>query len=230
MFFEIPLSYIGEEVSRRIEVCVAERIPVLLTGGTGLGKTYFFSRFAMQHNQRLTKINQVGASADMVLGMLVATNFTTHWQDGLFAAKYRNGGWVSIEEIARLDQEIQGRLFSALDADDPVLSLAEIGENLPPHPDFRCFATTNEGMEYFVRGIDKALRDRFFVQEWGLDFWNLAVLDGQVGRKTGDKLRQLLWNGAVTLRKVVAAIQLIEKKIDPREAWMIAGIGAAMEA
>lgn len=229
-FFEIPLSYTGNEVKKRIEVCVSEKIPILLTGGTGLGKTYFLSRFAVEHNQRLTKINQVGASADMVLGMLVASNFTTNWQDGLLTNKVRHGGWASIEEIARLDQEIQGRLFSLLDTDDPVLSLVEIGENLAPHQDFRFFATTNEGSEYFVRGIDKALRDRFFVQEWGLDFWNLAVLDEKIGKPIGDKLRQMLQNKTVTLRKVVMSIKLIEKGMEPRQAWMIAGIGAALEA
>ncbi|TSC74203.1 MAG: cobaltochelatase CobS [Parcubacteria group bacterium Gr01-1014_44] len=230
--FEIPLSHTGEEVKKRIEICVAEQIPVLLTGGTGLGKTYFLSRLARQHNQHLTKINQVGSSADMVLGMLVATNFTTRWQDGLLTDKVRHGGWLSVEEIARLDQEIQGRMFSLLDTDDPVLSLVEMGENLTPHPDFRFFATTNEGSEYFVRGIDKALRDRFFVQEWGLDFWNLDVLDDQVGvgKSNGNKLRQMLSQGVVTLRKVVIAIHLIQKGLEPRQAWTICGINAAMEA
>ena len=225
--FEIPLSHTGLEVEKRIKICVNERIPVLLTGGTGFGKTYFLSRLAGKHNQRLTKVNQVGASADMVWGMLVAED---KWQDGLLTGCVRRGGWASVEELARIDQEIQGRLFSLLDFDDPVLSLVEIGENLAPHKDFRFFASTNEGGDYFVRGIDKALRDRFFVQEWGLDFWELSVLDQKLGAALGEKLREMLRKSLVTLRKVVTCINLIEKGIDPKEAWMIGGIGPALEA
>lgn len=228
--FEIPLSHVGEEVKSRIEVCVSERIPVLLTGGTGLGKTYFLSQLARGHNQHLTKINQVGASADMVLGMLMMEDYKTRWQDGLLTTKVRNGGWVSVEEIARVDQEIQGRLFSLLDADDPVLSLVEIGENLTPHQDFRFFTTTNEGSEYFVRGIDKAFRDRFFVQEWGLDFWNLSVLDEKFGVSVANKLRDMLAKGIVTLRKVIMCARLIERGLNSREAWNIGGVGVALEA
>lgn len=228
--FEIPLSRVGEEVRGRIEVCVSEKIPVLLTGGTGLGKTYFLSQLARSRNQHLTKINQVGASADMVLGMLVASNFTTRWQDGLLTAKVRNGGWASVEEIARVDQEIQGRLFSLLDSDDPVLSLAEIGENLAPHNDFRFFATTNEGSEYFVRGIDKALRDRFFVQEWGLAFWDFSVLNARLGASLAEKLCAMLSQGIITLRKVVMCLRLIEKGLSQREAWILGGVDAALEA
>src|SRR3989344_5479994 len=221
MAFQIPLSHTGQEVQRRVKICLEEKIPVLLTGDTGLGKTYFLSCLAQQHNQHLEKINQVGTSADMMLGMLVATNFTTRWQDGLLTSNVRNGGWVSMEEIARVDHETQGRIFSLLDYDNPVLSLVEINENVKPHENFRFFATTNEGADYSVRGIDKALRDRFFAQEWGLDFWNLSVLEQKLGAALGEKLREMLRKSLVTLRKVVTCINLIEKGIDPKEAWMI---------
>jgi len=230
MAFQIPLSHTGQEVQRRVKICLEEKIPVLLTGDTGLGKTYFLSCLAQQHNQHLEKINQVGTSADMMLGMLVATNFTTRWQDGLLTSNVRNGGWVSMEEIARVDHETQGRIFSLLDYDNPVLSLVEINENVKPHENFRFFATTNEGADYSVRGIDKALRDRFFVQEWGLDFWNLSVLEERIGTSQASKIINFLKMGSTTLRKVVLSINLIERGTDPRDAWTIAGIGPAMEA
>lgn len=227
---EIPLSHVGEEVQARIETCIKENVPVLLTGGTGIGKTFFLSRLARGRNIGLQKINQVGATPDMVWGMLVMEDGRTRWQDGLLTNAVRHGGWASVEELARLDPEIQGRFFSLLDADEPVLSLVEIGENLKPHPAFRFFATTNEGGAYFVRGIDKALRDRFFVQEWGLDLWNFSSLKELIGSDSCEKIMQLLKSGAVTFRKVALCLRFMERGYTPKDAWTIGGIGPAMEA
>ncbi|NCQ52134.1 AAA domain-containing protein [archaeon] len=117
---------------------------VLLTGGTGVGKTTHIVQLASRIKQPLLRINFNGETrmSDLI-GKMSVVNSETHWVDGVLPYAMRNGYWILFDELDFADPAVLSLLHPILEK-NPSLTLKENkGEIIKPHPLFRVFATAN---------------------------------------------------------------------------------------
>lgn len=117
---------------------------VLLTGGTGVGKTTHIAQLAARCRQPLLRINFNGETrmSDLV-GKIQVSHGETRWLDGVLPLAMRKGYWLLLDEIDFADPAVLSLLHPVLE-EDPSLTLKEnSGEIIRPHPNFRLFATSN---------------------------------------------------------------------------------------
>jgi len=118
--------------------------PVLLTGGTGVGKTSHVLQIAARIHQPVLRINFNGETrlSDLI-GKLTVVDGATRWSDGVLPQAMRNGWWLLLDEIDFAEPAVLSLLHPVLE-DAPTLTLKEHGgEVIRPHPLFRIFATAN---------------------------------------------------------------------------------------
>lgn len=118
--------------------------PVLLVGGTGVGKTTHILQTAARVNQPTLRANFNGETrlSDFI-GKMTVVNNETIWQDGILPLAMRNGYWLVLDELDAADPSVLTLLHPVLE-DNPILVLKEnSGEVVKPHPNFRIFATAN---------------------------------------------------------------------------------------
>jgi len=117
---------------------------VLLTGGTGVGKTTHIVQLAARVNQPILRINFNGETrmSDLI-GKMTVVNGETHWVDGVLPTAMRHGYWILFDEIDFADPAVLSLLHPVLEQ-NPMLTLKENGgEIIKPHSLFRVFATAN---------------------------------------------------------------------------------------
>lgn len=117
---------------------------VLLTGGTGVGKTTHIEQLAAQIGQPILRINFNGETrmSDLI-GKMNVLGGETRWVDGVLPMAMRLGYWLLLDELDFADPAVLSLLHPVLE-DRPTLTLKEnSGEIIRPHPDFRLFATAN---------------------------------------------------------------------------------------
>lgn len=124
--------------------CIHEKENVLLTGGTGVGKTTHILQLAARINQPVLRINFNGETrmADLI-GKMTVLNGETIWVDGVLPTAMRKGYWIIFDEIDFADPAVLSLLHPVLEQ-NPILTLKENGgEIIKPHHLFRVFATSN---------------------------------------------------------------------------------------
>ncbi len=117
---------------------------ILLTGGTGVGKTTHVVQLASRINQPLLRINFNGETrmSDLI-GKMTVLNGETIWVDGVLPTAMRRGYWLLLDEIDFADPAVLSLLHPVLEQ-NPMLTLKENGgEIIKPHPSFRMFGTAN---------------------------------------------------------------------------------------
>lgn len=117
---------------------------VLLTGGTGVGKTTHILQLAARIKQPVLRINFNGETrmSDLI-GKMTVVNGETRWVDGVLPTAMRLGYWILLDELDFADPAVLSLLHPVLEQ-NPMLTLKENGgEIIKPHPLFRVFATSN---------------------------------------------------------------------------------------
>jgi cobaltochelatase CobS len=151
---------------------VANNLPVLLIGETGVGKTLAVRYLAWKTNNGLRRVNLNGATTvDEFLGKLLINEQGTYWINGVLVEAMQAGDWILLDEINATLPEIAFCLHSLLDDDRMVVLTEHDGRIVRPHPGFRLFASMNpseEGRYGGTRMLNEALLDRFpVVVRWG---------------------------------------------------------------
>jgi len=144
---------------------VAQNLPVLLIGETGVGKTLAVRYLAWKTNNGLRRVNLNGATTvDEFLGKLLINEQGTYWVDGVLVDAMQSGDWILLDEINATLPEIAFCLHSLLDDDRMVVLTEHDGRVVRPHPNFRLFASMNpseEGRYGGTKRLNEALLDRF---------------------------------------------------------------------
>lgn len=142
-------------------------LPVLLTGGTGWGKSVLAREIADRRKFGFIQFNaHPGMDISLLVGMWrpqpVNNGVTISWEDGLITRSARTGQTLLLEEITRAPQEAMSRLFGLMDTQNRYWSLPEAGiPEVPIDPNFWLIATANIGQGYYVSRLDDALARRF---------------------------------------------------------------------
>ncbi len=149
----------------KLVYAVSNRLPVLLIGETGVGKTQAVRHLAWKTNNGLRRVNLNGATTvDEFLGKLLINEQGTYWVDGVLVDAMQTGDWILLDEINACLPEIAFCLHSLLDDDRMVVLTEHDGRIVRPHPNFRLFASMNpseEGRYGGTKMLNEALMDRF---------------------------------------------------------------------
>lgn len=165
---------VGDEVEI-FRAAHEERIPVLLKGPTGCGKTRF-----VEHMTWLVGKDRSGpmpeeplvtvtchddmTAADLVGRYLLSAQGTT-WLDGPLTRAVRTGAVCYLDELveARKDTTV---VLHALTDHRRILPVERLGTTVAAHPDFLLVVSYNPGYQATVKDLKPSTRQRFVAIEF----------------------------------------------------------------
>jgi nitric oxide reductase NorQ protein len=153
----------GDEVAL-FEAAYAKRLPLLLKGPTGCGKTRFVEHMAWRLGRPLVTVacHDELSAADLMGRWLIDAE-GTRWQDGPLALAARHGAICYLDELveARADTTV---VIHPLADTRRLLPLAARNELLAAHPDFALVVSYNPGP--LARELKPSTRQRFCALEF----------------------------------------------------------------
>jgi nitric oxide reductase NorQ protein len=214
------------------------RLPVLLKGPTGCGKTRFVEFMAYRLGKELgvsIPLITVACHEDLtgsdLVGRYLLKGEETVWVDGPLARAVKNGAICYLDEIveARKDTTV---LIHPLADYRRILPVEKKGEILEAHENFLLVISYNPGYQSVLKNLKHSTRQRFVAIEFhypareveariiahesGADFDTAIDL-----AKLGEKVRNLRDQGleeGVSTRLLIYAGQLMAQGIAPRRA------------
>jgi nitric oxide reductase NorQ protein len=142
------------------EAAYAQRLPVLLKGPTGCGKTRFVEHMAWKLKRPLvTVVCNDDTSASDLTGRWLLDAEGTRWQDGPLTQAVRSGAICYLDELveARADTTV---VIHPLTDTRRLLPLDKRNELVRAHPDFQLVVSYNPG-ERDHKQLKTSTRQRF---------------------------------------------------------------------
>jgi nitric oxide reductase NorQ protein len=229
---------VGDEIDL-FAAAYLNRIPVLLKGPTGSGKTRFMQYMAWLHKRPLITVScHDDLTASDLVGRYLVKGGETLWVDGPLARAVKVGGFCYLDEIveARKDTTV---VIHPLADDRRILPIEKRGEVLKAPAEFLLALSYNPGYQSVLKDLKQSTRQRFLALEFSYPNRELEteiiVHESRVNEEIaerlvtfGEKTRNLkdrgLAEGAST-RLLIHAAQLIVSGIGQAEAC-----GAAISA
>jgi nitric oxide reductase NorQ protein len=137
------------------------KLPVMLKGPTGCGKTRFVQHMAWRLKRPLITVAcHEDLFASDLLGRYLLQHDETVWVDGPLTQAVRMGAVCYLDEIveARKDTTV---VIHPLTDDRRILSIEKKGELLPAHPDFMLVISYNPGYQSVLKDLKQSTRQRF---------------------------------------------------------------------
>ncbi len=221
----------GNEIELFEAACDA-RLPVMLKGPTGCGKTRFVEHMAYRTGRPLVTVacHEDLFASDLV-GRYLLKNDETVWVDGPLTRAVRIGAICYLDEIveARKDTTV---VIHPLTDDRRVLGIDKKGETVPAHPDFLMVISYNPGYQSVLKDLKQSTRQRFVgmafdypeadkeaeivSREGGIDHETAKSLVSLAGKIRGIR-EQGLVEGAST-RLLIYAARLLKRGVPARDA------------
>ena len=164
-----------------------ERLPVLLKGPTGCGKTRFLEHMAWRLGQSEgPALTTVACHEDLTVGDLVGRYLLvadeTVWVDGPLTRAVREGGICYLDEVveARKDTTV---LIHALTDHRRILPIEKRSETIGAHPDFQLVISYNPGYQSAMKELKPSTRQRFVAIDFDYPQPDVerAVIVGEAG-------------------------------------------------
>jgi nitric oxide reductase NorQ protein len=226
---------IGQEVER-YEAAYNVRMPVLLKGPTGCGKSRFVEYMAWKLQKPLISVacNEDMTASDLV-GRFLLDATGTKWQDGPLTTAARIGAICYLDEIVEARQDTTVVIHPLTDHRRQ-LPLEKKGELVNAHPDFQIVISYNPGYQSMIKDLKQSTKQRFGAMSFDyppseMESEIIAHETG-VDRDTAEKLvqiaersRNLKGHGldeGMSTRLLIYAGQLIAKGIKPADACHMA--------
>lgn len=156
----------GDEVEL-FEHAFYNRLPVLLKGPTGCGKTRFVAYMAARLNLPLyTVACHDDLTASDLVGRHLIGEGGTYWTDGPLTRAVRDGGICYLDEVveARKDTTV---VLHPLSDDRRILPIDRTGEQLEAPDKFMLVVSYNPGYQNFLKGMKPSTRQRFVALRFG---------------------------------------------------------------
>jgi len=222
------------------------RLPVLLKGPTGCGKTRFVEYMAATLPRRhpasaalpgnlITVACHEDLTGSDLLGRYLIKGDETVWIDGPLTRAVREGAVCYLDEIveARKDTIV---LIHPLTDHRRILPVDKTGEILEAHPDFLLVLSYNPGYQSVLKDLKPSTRQRFVAIDFAYPARDLEArivahesgidLDQAMQlAKLGEKVRHLKSSGlaeGVSTRLLVYAGQLMRQGVPARRACTVA--------
>jgi len=139
----------------------AERLPVMLKGPTGCGKTRFIEHMAWRLGKPLITVaaHEDMTAADLAGRYLLEPGGTV-WHDGPLTLAVRFGGICYLDEIVEARQDTTVVIHPLTDA-RRFLPLEKHNEIVPAHEDFQLTISYNPGYQSPVKDLKESTKQRF---------------------------------------------------------------------
>lgn len=219
------------------EAAYKKRLPVMLKGPTGCGKTRFLEYMAWRLKRPLVTVSchEDLTSSDLV-GRFLLEGDQTVWQDGPLTRAVKAGAIAYLDEIveARTDSTV---IIHPLTDHRRQLPLEKRGMEIEAHEDFMLVISYNPGYQTVLKDLKPSTKQRFI----GINFdypreeIELKIvqkeapdLNPELAAKlvaAGRKARALKDHGleeATSTRALVYAAQIMSTGLDPLEACRVA--------
>jgi nitric oxide reductase NorQ protein len=177
------------------EQAFAARLPLLLKGPTGCGKTRLVEHMAARLGRPLVTVgghDDLGA-ADLT-GRHLIEGGDTRWQDGPLTRAVREGAVFYLDEVVEARKDVAVLLHPLAD-DRRMLPLERTGEQLAAAPGFMLVVSYNPGYQNLLKGLKPSTRQRFVGITLGHPAPGLereiVALEGGCGAATAARLVQL---------------------------------------
>jgi nitric oxide reductase NorQ protein len=143
------------------EAAYRRRLPVLLKGPTGCGKTRFIAHMAAKLRLPLETVacHDDLAAADLT-GRFLIKNNETIWTDGPLTRAVRHGGLCYLDEVVEARKDVTVVLHPLTD-DRRILPLERTGETLRAPDDFMLAISYNPGYQSVLKALKPSTRQRF---------------------------------------------------------------------
>jgi nitric oxide reductase NorQ protein len=218
------------------EAAYDARLPVMVKGPTGCGKSRFVEYMAWKLGKPLITVacNEDMTASDLVGRYLLDAN-GTRWLDGPLTTAARIGAICYLDEIVEARQDTTVVIHPLTDH-RRTLPLDKKGELIEAHPDFQLVISYNPGYQSLLKDLKQSTKQRFT----GFDFdYPAPELEADiVSRETGlarEQTARLVKIGAaarnlkghgldegISTRLLVYAATLIERGVAPRDACRMA--------
>ncbi|HQT82175.1 MAG: AAA family ATPase [Ferrovum sp. 37-45-19] len=226
---------VADEVSL-YEAAYSVRMPMMLKGPTGCGKTRFVEYMAFQLNRPLITVacNEDMTASDLV-GRFLLDRDGTRWQDGPLALAARFGAICYLDEVVEARQDTTVVIHPLTD-NRRVLPLEKKGELLQAHPDFQLVISYNPGYQSLMKDLKQSTKQRFGALDFNYPEHDIErdIVAHETGVESGvaDKLvaiaeraRNLKGHGldeGISTRMLVYAGNLIAKGVAAQSACRVA--------
>ncbi|MHC1624972.1 MAG: AAA family ATPase [Methermicoccaceae archaeon] len=222
-------------VGNEVEVFLAaykNKLPVLLKGPTGCGKTRFIEYMAYRLKRPLITIAcHEDLTANDLVGRFLIKGESTEWNDGPLTKAVKHGAICYLDEVveARKDTTV---VIHPLTDDRRILPVEKIGKVLKAPDEFMLVISYNPGYQSVFKDLKQSTRQRFVAidfdyptpdteaeivsHESGVDI-EMAKTLVEVGRRIRNFKQHGLEEG-VSTRLLIYAAMLIHSGIDPQEA------------
>ena len=219
---------VGDEIAL-YEAAYDARMPVMLKGPTGCGKSRFVEYMAWKLGKPLITVacNEDMTASDLV-GRFLLDKEGTKWQDGPLTTAARLGAICYLDEVVEARQDTTVVIHPLTDH-RRTLPLDKKGELIEAHPDFQLVISYNPGYQSLMKDLKESTKQRF----GGLNFdypaedteTDIVARESGVDKDAAHKLvqiahraRNLKGHGldeGISTRLLVYSGQLIAKGVDP---------------
>ena len=200
------------------------KVPFLLKGPTGTGKSRFVEFMAHQLDKKLITISchEETSSTDLI-GRFIIKGAETVWLDGPLTTAVKQGAIIYLDEVAEARPDVIVAIHSLTDHRKE-LYLDKLGETIKGHPDFMLVASFNPGYQRGFKELKPSTRQRFIAVSFEYPEAKLETeilvnetdIDLDTAKKLvaiGNKIRNLTELGlteTVSTRLLVNAAKIIQ--------------------
>ncbi|MFP4062839.1 MAG: CbbQ/NirQ/NorQ/GpvN family protein [Halochromatium sp.] len=213
-----------------------ERLPVMIKGPTGCGKSRFVEYMAWTLGRPLITVacNEDMTASDLI-GRYLLDVGGTRWLDGPLTTAARIGAICYLDEIVEARQDTTVVIHPLTDH-RRTLPLDKKGELVPAHADFQLVISYNPGYQSLMKDLKQSTKQRFTALHF--DYADSDTEAAIIARETGiageqaarlvkiaEAARNLKGHGldeGVSTRLLVYAARLIGRAIAPRLACRMA--------
>ena len=156
---------VGNEVQLFTE-CHAQRLPVLIKGPTGAGKSRFVEHMAWRLKRPLVTVAcHDDLSASDLTGRFLLKGDETVWNDGPLTHAARISAICYLDELVEARQDTTVVIHPLTD-DRRLLPIEKTGERIEAAPGFLLVASYNPGYQRAIKDLKPSTRQRFVTMEF----------------------------------------------------------------
>jgi nitric oxide reductase NorQ protein len=212
------------------------RLPVMIKGPTGCGKSRFIEHMAWKLGKPVITVacNEDMTASDLVGRYLLDAN-GTRWLDGPLTTAARIGAICYLDEVVEARQDTTVVIHPLTDH-RRTLPLDKKGELIDAHPDFQLVISYNPGYQSLMKDLKQSTKQRFVALDF--DYPDAAVETSIVAKeasidtavaeklvKVAHTARNLKGHGldeGISTRLLVYAATLMNKGIEAKAACRMA--------
>lgn len=191
------------------------RLPVLLKGPTGCGKSRLVAHMAARAGQRMITVAcHDDTSAADLLGRWLVRGGDTVWQDGPATRAVKQGAILYLDEVAEAREDVVVLLHPLTDHRRK-LFLDRNDEVLTAPPDFMVVASFNPGYRRGLKELKPSTRQRFVSLEFGYppQAVEVEVLRGETGVDEKRAALLVAWAAKVRGQDALALAETVSTRL-----------------